>query len=91
MAQTRPAEADALVSRLLSLVETTSGRTLPVFSPLDGAEIFALPISSETDVGRAFTIARQAQKTWAATTLNHRIAIIERFHNLVLENAETLL
>ncbi|MEY4323018.1 MAG: succinic semialdehyde dehydrogenase [Actinomycetota bacterium] len=91
MAQTRPADADALVSRLLAHVETTSGRTLPVFSPLDGAEIFALPISSESDVERSFELARQAQACWASQSLNQRIAIVERFHDLVLDNAETLL
>jgi succinate-semialdehyde dehydrogenase/glutarate-semialdehyde dehydrogenase len=89
--RTRPVNADELVARLLPLVIASSGATASVMSPLDGQQVCAMPISNEQDVDHAFRQARSAFAAWSKTSLSERIAIIDRFHDLVLDNAETLL
>ena len=59
-------------------------------SPLDLQPMVEIPHSSEADVDRAFGEARAAQPAWAATPLAERVAIINRFHDLVLEEQAAL-
>ena len=59
-------------------------------SPLDLQPMVAIPHSSESDVEWAFGEARAAQPAWAATSLTQRLAIVSRFHDLVLEEQAAL-
>lgn len=88
---TRPENAAQIVSRLLPLIKSTSGETAAVFSPLDGSEICQLPISSQTDVIEAFSTARNAFENWQETNISTRVAFINKFHDILLANADEIL
>lgn len=79
------------VASLTQRVLATSGETVPVHSPLDGAPLAHLPQSSEADVAEAFVRARRAQVAWSRTSLEHRSAILMRLHDLVLDRQEEIL
>lgn len=82
-----PDVADRLTSRLLA----TSGRSVRVHTPLDGAPLAHLPQSSAADVAEAFTRARRAQAAWARTSLAERSRKMLRLHDLVLERQDEIL
>jgi len=88
---TRPIDADAIVARLLPLVVSTSGKTAEVFSPLDGKQICLIPTSTSQDIENAFSIAKIAFANWSLTSVSDRIRIINRFHDLLLKNADEIL
>ncbi|GAA2000422.1 MULTISPECIES: succinic semialdehyde dehydrogenase [Nocardioides] len=79
------------VASLTQRILATSGETVPVRSPLDGAPLAHLPQSSEADVAEAFVRARRAQVAWSRTSLEHRSAILMRLHDLVLDRQEEIL
>ncbi|MEO9325795.1 succinic semialdehyde dehydrogenase [Nocardioides sp. C4-1] len=78
---------ESLTSRLLA----TSGTTVPVRSPLDGAPLAHVPQSSEADVAEAFARARRAQAVWARVPVAERARMLLRLHDLVLERQEEIL
>ncbi|WP_193609510.1 succinic semialdehyde dehydrogenase [Nocardioides lijunqiniae] len=78
---------ESLTARLVA----TSGETVQVFSPLNGAPLAHVPQSSETDVAEAFARARRAQAAWAQTSLDHRAAMLLRLHDLVLDRQEEII
>ncbi len=82
-----PDYTEALTRRVLS----TTGRSVPVHSPLTGAPLAHVPQSSEADVEEAFRRARSAQEQWARTSLEHRAAALLRLHDLVLDRQEEIL
>ncbi len=71
----------ALTNRLVA----TTGETSPVESPLNGQPLAHVPQSSTADVEGAFARARRAQKSWAATPMEERAAVLLRLHDLVLD------
>jgi succinate-semialdehyde dehydrogenase/glutarate-semialdehyde dehydrogenase len=79
------------VSSLTSRVLSTTGRTVPVASPLDGAPLANIPQSSEQDVAEAYRRARVAQAAWARTPLEQRTAALLRLHDLVLDRTPEIL
>lgn len=79
------------VAALTERVVSTTGRTVPVSSPLDGAPLANIPQSSEDDVAEAFRRARAAQATWARTSLEERAAALLRYHDLVLDRMPEIL
>jgi hypothetical protein len=82
-----PEYAASLTERLLA----TSGSSVQVASPLNGAPLAHIPQSSEADVAEAFKRARVAQAAWARTTLDERAAIMLRLHDLVLERQDEII
>ncbi len=60
-------------------------------SPMTGAPIAALPLSSAADVESAVASARSAQARWAGTPFAERKRILLRFHDLVLTHQVELL
>jgi len=58
--------------------------TRPVTAPLSGAHLHDLPLSTLADVRRVVAAAREAQRSWADTSIRDRVRIIHRFHDLVL-------
>ena len=54
-------------------------------TPMTGAPLASLPISTPDDVTVAVASARTAQRAWARTSLAHRARVLLRFHDLVLE------
>ncbi len=71
----------ALTNRLVA----TTGETSPVESPLNGQPLAHVPQSSTADVEGACARARRAQKSWAATPMEERAAVLLRLHDLVLD------
>lgn len=85
-AHTLPASiTDELISRLTALVVADGSRAPHVMTEVfTGADIAALPQSSEADVELAYTRARAAQRGWSARSLADRLAVFRRLHELIL-------
>lgn len=79
------------IAELTALIRTTSGETRPTYSPLDGARIAEIPVSSVADVDDAFATARRAQELWSQTSFRERSKALLRLHDLVLEHQDELL
>ncbi|MCD4535729.1 succinate-semialdehyde dehydrogenase (NADP(+)) [Nocardioides sp. cx-169] len=79
------------VESLTARLRATSGESVPVHSPLNGAPLANVPQSSEADVDEAFARARRAQEAWARTPLDHRAALLLRLHDLVLDRLEEII
>lgn len=87
----RPASVtDELVDRLTGMIAATGSATYKHTEVYTGEVITALPQSTEADVERAYADARAAQHVWASWPLKRRMAVIKRFHALLLENWETV-
>ncbi len=68
----------------------TSGEIFRAESPFPGVEIAPTPISTKADVVSATAVARAAQLAWSQTSLKHRVVILNRYHDLVLEHQDEL-
>ncbi len=82
-----PAYVRALTNRVVS----TTGTSVPCYSPVTGQPLAMIPQSSEADVREAFARARHAQQAWARTTLEQRSAMLLRLHDLVLERQDEII
>ena len=82
-----PAYARALTNRVVS----TTGQTVPAYSPITGQPLGMIPQSSEADVREAFARARHAQQAWARTSLEHRSELLLRLHDLVLDRQDEII
>ena len=82
-----PDVTSALTRRIVS----TTGATVEVRSPLDGAPLAHVPQSSDADVAEAFARARRAQAAWARTSLEERSATMLRLHDLVLDRQDEII
>lgn len=60
-----------------------------MIAPFDETEIGRVPEAGSRDVVKAVAAASVAQESWAATPLSERVAVLSRFHDLVLERADT--
>ena len=65
--------------------------TLLTHTPMTGAPLAALPLSTPDDVRVAYAGARAAQRSWARLPVEHRERVVLRFHDLVLERQRQLL
>lgn len=83
-----PARVRALTARVTASGE---GGELLVRTPLTGAPLAVLPLSSARDVRSAVAAARVAQRSWAATPVVERADVLLRLHDLVLDRQSELL
>ena len=83
-----PARARALTARVVASGDEPDMRTT---TPLTGAPLATLPVSSARDVVKAVALARAAQGSWVATSLRERAEILLRLHDLVLDHQPELL
>ncbi|MFF0201392.1 succinic semialdehyde dehydrogenase [Streptomyces sp. NPDC005017] len=82
----------ALLERLTSQVSAApDAARVTTNAPYTGAPLADFPVSTPDDVEAAFTRARTAQKTWAATPIAERKKILLRYHDLVLARQEEAL
>ncbi len=83
-----PARARALVRRVVAgpTAEHHLSRT-----PLTGAPLASVPLSSPDDVAVAVESARAAQRAWAEVPVRRRGEVLLRFHDLVLSHQVQLL
>jgi succinate-semialdehyde dehydrogenase / glutarate-semialdehyde dehydrogenase len=65
--------------------------TLLTHTPMTGAPLASLPLSTPDDVRVAYAGARAAQRSWARLSVEHRERIVLRFHDLVLQRQDQLL
>ena len=79
------------VANLTRRVVTSTGRSVPVESPLDGAPIAHIPQSSADDVAEAEARARRAQAAWQRTSIDDRAAILLRLHDLILDRQDEIM
>ena len=83
-------DLDALLALLDHVVVSAEPVTTTQRSPLDLARMLPVPHTDAAAADRAFAEARAAQPAWAALPIGERVAIIRRFHDLVLEEREAL-
>ncbi|QWC86052.1 succinate-semialdehyde dehydrogenase (NADP(+)) [Nocardioidaceae bacterium] len=76
-----PAYAQSLTSRVVS----STGRSVDVSSPIDGAPLASIPQSDESDVAEAYDRARAAQPAWAAMSYAERGKVLLDLHDLILD------
>lgn len=89
---TRLVNADLLENLAQRIVRTRNLQaTLEVRSPINNEVIGEIPRCGPADVQEAVRRARKAQATWAAKSVQERVAIIDRFHDLVLERKAAIL
>lgn len=82
----------ALVRRLVRrVVSAPRSATHTSHTPMTGAPLGSLPLSTRDDVAVAVDAARAAQRAWARTPMELRERIFLRFHDLVLERQVQLL
>ncbi|QFU89498.1 succinic semialdehyde dehydrogenase [Amycolatopsis sp. YIM 10] len=91
VALTRPASVtDAFLRQLVARVPGSAGATWQLTEVYTGETLVELPQSTPSDIERAFTVAREAQRKWAATPLKRRLAVFKRAHALFVDRARTV-
>jgi succinate-semialdehyde dehydrogenase/glutarate-semialdehyde dehydrogenase len=71
-------------------VKADGGGSFPVTNPSRGDEIARVPDMSEAEAARAIEAAHGAQKAWAARTGKDRAAVLRRWFDLMVANADDL-
>jgi succinate-semialdehyde dehydrogenase / glutarate-semialdehyde dehydrogenase len=91
-AQWSPRVTPSLLERLAARA-TVSDRdaTLHVEAPFTGEVLGSVPEGTPGDVAAAAAAARAAQRAWAAASFTARSAVLLRFHDLLLDNADEIL
>jgi succinate-semialdehyde dehydrogenase/glutarate-semialdehyde dehydrogenase len=67
-----------------------NGATFDVTNPATGAIIAKVPLMGAAETRRAIDTANAAWPAWRATTAKQRAAILRKWHELMLENADDL-
>ncbi len=71
-------------------VDARSGQSVAVTNPASGAKLGTVPNLDALEVRRAIEAAASAFPAWAARTAKDRGAILRRWHDLMLANADDL-
>jgi len=84
---------DPAVARRLAegVVAGRGAERVATTTPLTGAPLAELPLSTVDDVEAAVARARAAQEVWAERSVAHRAAVLLRVHDLVLERQSAAL
>jgi succinate-semialdehyde dehydrogenase/glutarate-semialdehyde dehydrogenase len=69
---------------------SASGKTFDVTNPANGEVIATLPDLDRTEVAKAIDVAYIAQKAWAKKTGKERAAILRKWNDLMVANADDL-
>ncbi|GAA3534138.1 succinic semialdehyde dehydrogenase [Aeromicrobium flavum] len=83
--------APARIAELTALIRATGTETRTTVTPLTGADVATIPVSTEQDVLDAFEAARVAQRGWARTPLRRRTKALLKLHDLILTHQRELL
>ncbi|KQT85286.1 NAD-dependent succinate-semialdehyde dehydrogenase [Aurantimonas sp. Leaf443] len=65
-------------------------KSFDVTDPADGTVLATLPDLGLEETRRAIDMAATVQKSWAKTTAKERAAVLKRWHQLILDNADDL-
>ncbi|OKH86802.1 NAD-dependent succinate-semialdehyde dehydrogenase [Thalassospira sp. TSL5-1] len=71
-------------------VTSPKGATLDVTNPFDGSVVATVPILGSVETETAITAAERAFADWSALAAKERAAILRRWFNLIVENADDL-
>jgi len=71
-------------------IDTPAAALLDVFSPLSGAVISAMPLSSAADLDAAVQAAKAAFPAWSATPIKERVQIFYRYKTLLERDMKAL-
>ncbi len=71
-------------------IDTPAAALLDVFSPLSGAVISAVPLSSAADLDAAVQAAKAAFPAWSATPIKERVQIFYRYKTLLERDMQAL-
>lgn len=77
-------------TKLLDNLIATTGSSITPVSPFPGHKIESVPESSVDDVKVAVAQARAASANWAATDIEDRIKIFDRYYDLLFKNQDLL-
>lgn len=82
-----------LFANLSHRVVTAKGnaKTMDIFSPINLEKIGEIPLCAAADVSEALYRARVAQESWSARSVKERVAVLRRFHDLILDRQDELL
>lgn len=79
-------------------MQLTAGVSVPpdrpaisVMSPFTESEIGRVPEANQDDIAAAVERARRAQEPWSRTSVRDRVAILSRFHDLLIDRADVAL
>jgi succinate-semialdehyde dehydrogenase/glutarate-semialdehyde dehydrogenase len=72
------------------LAASQSGKTFEVTNPATGEVIAVLPDLNKAEVTKAIDAANTAQKTWAKKTGKERAAVLRKWNDLMVANADDL-
>lgn len=67
-----------------------AGRTFPVFNPANGDELAKVADCGVEETRKAISAAESALPEWRAKTATARAAILRKWHDLILQNADDL-
>lgn len=81
---------DDLLARLTGAIASSGDSTYKLTEVYTGELICELPQSSADDIAAAYADARVAQREWASWPLKRRLAVIKKFHALLLREWETV-
>ncbi len=84
----RPLRPELLQRLAHAMVARPDAPRRTSYAPLTGHALVDLPQSDATDVEHAFAASRRAQRSWAATPVRRRSAILLAFHDLVLSHRD---
>lgn len=73
-----------------TFVDATTDRTLAVISPVDGALLSAVPLSTASDLDAAVQAAKTAFPAWSRTPLKERVQVFYRYKVLLEKNLHEL-
>lgn len=79
------------IAQLVAGVRAHGTESRTTVSPLTGADLAVVPVSTIDDVDAAFAAARAAQRRWQALGLGARKRALLKFHDLVLSHQRELL
>jgi len=87
-----PNVAAGMLERLAADVAVPGDRpSISVVSPFTEEEVGRVPEAGADDIVAAVHRSRAAQPSWSRTPMSRRVAILSRFHDLLIERADTAL
>lgn len=82
----------AMLARLAGRAAVSStAPAIPVEAPFTGETLAETPLGSAADIAAAVAAARASAQAWARRPFGERAAVMLRFHDLVLDNADEVL
>src|SRR5882757_3855286 len=71
-------------------VTSNSGRSLPVYSPLDGSLLAEMPCASSAELDAAVAAAKEAFPRWSRTPIKERVQVFFRYKYLLEQHLNEL-